>query len=141
MGDFCAHLPGYQQHHLVYVDRHESEWDESGQPIAENWMLAISYRLVSSDTELPDGCVEGLKELICHSTLPLCSPQGKGVTLCMHARTHTTTLKHRATIFSRRDSSAALHGPLHAGGAAAGVPQQRAEESEGGDGGEWLHLL
>ena len=86
-GDFCDHLPGYKQQRLIYVDRHESQWDEFGQLVAENWMLALYHRLISSGTELPDGCVEGLKELICHSTLPLCSSQGKGVTLhvpCTH---------------------------------------------------------
>ena len=76
-GGFCAHLLGYKEQQPIYVDRHESEWDEHGQARAENWMLGLYHRTVSSKTELPNGCREGLQELICHSTIPLCSTPSK----------------------------------------------------------------
>ena len=60
------------------MDRHESQWDENGQSRAENWMIRLYHRVVSASAEaaLPNGCQEGLKEFICHSTLPLCISEG-----------------------------------------------------------------
>ena len=77
-GQFCSYLPGYSQQDHIFVDRHESEWAQTGQERADNWMLITFHNFTSASTDLPAGCVDGLKEFLCHSTLPLCSNSSQG---------------------------------------------------------------
>ena len=69
-GFTCSHLPGYEGG-LVYVNRHESQWDRDGVGLADPWMSDVLLKLLRQ-SEVPQGCEMGIRELLCHKTLPLC---------------------------------------------------------------------
>ena len=78
VGKLCRDLPGYDQHASVYINRHELKWTSTGQTSAEVWMLNEFINIFPSKFDIPESCLAGIKEMICHSTLPLCHTTSGG---------------------------------------------------------------